>query len=65
MEELTAHYSLEELSTQTGFQLDELNQLLPGLNSDTELITPVKGDEFDVQRALDEIKEPETRYGDV
>lgn len=65
LEELSAHYSIEELSIQTGFQLDELNQLLPGLNSYTELITPVQEDEFDVQRALDEIKEPETRYGDV
>jgi ParB/RepB/Spo0J family partition protein len=65
LEELSAHYSIEELSIQTGFQMDELNQLLPGLNSDTELITPVQEDEFDVQRTLDEIKEPETRYGDV
>lgn len=65
LEELSAHYSIEELSLQTGFQMDELNQLLPGLNSDTELITPVQEDEFDVQRALDEIKEPESRYGDV
>lgn len=52
LEELSAHYSIEELSIQTGFQMDELNQLLPGLNSDTELIKPVQEDEFDVQRAL-------------
>ncbi|WP_235550028.1 ParB N-terminal domain-containing protein [Paenibacillus sp. Soil766] len=65
LEELSGFFTLEDISLQTGFQMDELNSLILGLNSDTELGTPVQEDDINVQRALDEIKEPETRYGDV
>jgi ParB/RepB/Spo0J family partition protein len=65
LEELSASYSLEELSTHAGFTMDELNGLLSALNTDTSIDAPVQEDDFDVQRALDEVKEPETRYGDI
>jgi ParB/RepB/Spo0J family partition protein len=65
IEELSNHFSLEEISLQTGYLPDELNNLLAGLPSDFEVDTPVVEDNFDVQQALDEIKEPETKYGDV
>ncbi|WLR50045.1 DNA methyltransferase [Bacillus tianshenii] len=65
LEELTAHFSLDEISVQTGYQKDELDQLLNGLETDTEIEEPVEEDEFDVQEALDEIQEAETQYGDV
>lgn len=42
LEKLSAYYSIEELSLHTGFQMDELNRLLPCLNADSELITPVQ-----------------------
>ncbi len=65
LEELTAHFSFEEISIQTGFTIDELDNLLQGLPADTEVDPPVTEDDFDVQHALDEIQEPETRRGDV
>ncbi|MGG3104068.1 site-specific DNA-methyltransferase [Bacillus amyloliquefaciens] len=45
----------------TGFSDEELLETLP---SDTEIDT-VEEDNFDVHTALDKIKEPETKYGDV
>ncbi|MGG4085223.1 ParB N-terminal domain-containing protein [Bacillus velezensis] len=45
----------------TGFSDEELLETLP---SDTEIDT-VEEDYFDVHTALDKIKEPETKYGDV
>ncbi|MEC1940130.1 site-specific DNA-methyltransferase [Bacillus velezensis] len=45
----------------TGFSDEELLETLP---SDTEIDT-VEEDNFDVHKALDKIKEPETKYGDV
>ncbi|MEN4815747.1 site-specific DNA-methyltransferase [Bacillus velezensis] len=45
----------------TGFSDEELLKTLP---SDTEIDT-VEEDNFDVHKALDKIKEPETKYGDV
>jgi DNA modification methylase len=49
----------------TGFDGEELEDLLSALPADTEPDEPVVDDEYDVQAALDAIKEPETRYGDV
>lgn len=65
IEELSIHFSLDDISAETGFRPDELTNLLAGLTTDFELDPPVVEDEFNVQRALDEIKEPETKYGDV
>lgn len=48
----------------TGFDEGELLELLTTLPVDTEVIT-VNEDDFDVQHALDDIKEPETKRGDV
>ncbi|HBZ09133.1 MAG TPA: DNA modification methylase [Bacillus bacterium] len=49
----------------TGFEEEELDDLIAILPSDTEIDDPVTEDEFDVQAALENIKEPETNYGDV
>jgi DNA modification methylase len=65
LEELSIHFSLEELSLQTGFQMNELDNILKGLPMDTDIEPPVEEDDFDVQRALDEIGDPETKRGDV
>ncbi|QGQ95851.1 DNA modification methylase [Paenibacillus psychroresistens] len=63
--ELSNHFSIEEISLQTGYLPDELNNLLAGLPTDYEIEHPVTEDNFDVQKALDDIKEPESKYGDV
>ncbi|OXM84760.1 DNA modification methylase [Paenibacillus rigui] len=65
LEELSAQYSLDEISLQTGYRQEELDNLLQGLPADTSIEPTAQDDNFDVQIALDEIKEPETRYGDV
>jgi DNA modification methylase len=65
LEELSVHFSLEELSIQTGYQARELDNILQGLPMNTDIDPPVEEDDFDVQRALDEIIEPETKRGDV
>jgi len=49
----------------TGFKQDELNELLDGLPSDTEIDEPVEEDDFDVEKEIENIVEPETNYGDV
>ncbi|MCV9949270.1 DNA modification methylase [Paenibacillus polymyxa] len=63
--ELSQHFSIADIALQTGFAVEELDDLLAGLPTDTDMDEPVTDDGFDVQRALDEIKEPETRRGDV
>ena len=65
LDELTAHFSLEEISVETGYQKDELTELLEGLPTDTDIDAPVEDDGFDVESALEDITEPETKYGDV
>ncbi|QRV09712.1 DNA modification methylase [Bacillus velezensis] len=50
--------------TLTGFSEEELEDLLLDVPEDSE-ISHVEEDDFDVQEALDNIKEPETKYGDV
>jgi DNA modification methylase len=47
----------------SGFSLDEITELLGP--ADTDIDSPVTDDEFDIQDALDKIKEPETKYGDI
>lgn len=51
----------------SGFDLEEFEDLAAefAVPQDEALDIPVTDDDFDVQRALDEIKEPETRCGDV
>lgn len=62
---------LEELQengadlTLSGFDDGEIEDLISTLPDVPEVETPVVEDDFDVQRALDDIKEPETRRGDV
>lgn len=65
VEELTASYSLEEISLETGLQMNELAGLLQGLAGDVDIADPVVEDKFDVGKALEKIREPETRRGDV
>lgn len=48
----------------TGFSEEEIEQVILQVE-DTEIEAPVVEDDFDVQKALDEIKEPETKYGDI
>ncbi|WP_327204689.1 ParB N-terminal domain-containing protein [Paenibacillus terrae] len=51
----------------SGFDLEEFEDLATefAVPQDEALELPVTDDDFEVQRALDEIKEPETRRGDV
>ncbi|MFS8213159.1 hypothetical protein ACLMCB_12220 [Paenibacillus sp. S29] len=51
----------------SAFDLEEFEDLAAefAVPQDEALDLPVTDDDFDVQRALDEIKEPETRRGDV
>jgi ParB-like chromosome segregation protein Spo0J len=58
---------LGELLALSGFDLEEFEDLAGefAVPQDEALDLPVTDDDFDVQRALDEIKEPETRRGDV
>lgn len=49
----------------TGFNQEELDDLLNHLPTDTEVDEPVEEDNFDVEEALEKIIEPETNYGDV
>jgi DNA modification methylase len=48
-----------------GFDVDELEALIGIEDSDFDVDPQVQEDDFDVQDALDKIKEPESRYGDI
>jgi DNA modification methylase len=50
--------------TLTGFDQEEVMELLSEYQN-IEVEEPVQDDGFDVEKALDKIKEPETRYGDI
>jgi DNA modification methylase len=50
--------------TLTGFDQEEVTELLSEYQN-IEVEEPVQDDGFDVEKALDEIKEPVTRYGDI
>jgi ParB/RepB/Spo0J family partition protein len=65
LDELAVHFSLEDISVQTGYEKENLQQILSDLPHDTDMEEPVEEDDFDVQEALDRIKEPETKYGEV
>lgn len=49
----------------TGFEQEDLDDLLSNIPADTEVDDPVEEDDFDVEGAIENIKEPETNYGDV
>lgn len=49
----------------TGFDTEELNDLISSMPDEVEKNPIVNEDNFDVQKALDEIKVPETYRGDV
>lgn len=49
----------------SGFDDEEISDLVSSLPSDTMIEDPVEEDGFDVDQALDQINEPETRRGDV
>lgn len=49
----------------SGFDDGEIEDLISTLPDVPEVETPIVEDDFDVQRALDDIKEPETRHGDI
>ena len=49
----------------SGFEQEEIEDLISGLPDALDIETPVVEDDFDVQQALDSITEPETRRGDV
>ncbi|WP_337472816.1 hypothetical protein [Paenibacillus elgii] len=53
--------------TLSGFDIEEIDSLKNdfGMDNVIEIDPPVTEDDFDVQRALDKIQEPETRRGDV
>ncbi|WP_426450651.1 ParB N-terminal domain-containing protein [Paenibacillus sp. S-38] len=61
--ELSDFYSLDEISTYTGFTLTELNTVIDGLETDTEMDPQVEDDGFDLEGAVGEIKEPQTKPG--
>jgi DNA modification methylase len=65
LEELAVHFSIDDILIQTGYEKEELRQILSDLPQDTDTEEPVEEDKFDVQEALDNIKVPETKYGDV
>jgi DNA modification methylase len=63
LDELQAGGAELELS---GFEADEIGDLIASLPRDgPDVEDPVVEDDFDVGRALEQIKEPETRRGDV
>lgn len=49
----------------SGFDQDEIGELIAALPEVPDIEEPVVEDEFDVEKALNGIKEPETRRGDV
>lgn len=49
----------------SGFETDEIGELIGRLPTDTEVVVPVVEDEFDVGKALEQIQKPLTRRGDV
>lgn len=48
-----------------GFETDEIEAMISRLPERSELRDPVVDDDFDVGQALDRIKDPDTRRGDV
>ena len=50
--------------TLTGFDQEEVTELLSEYQY-IEVEAPVQNDGFDIEKALDDIKEPETKYGDI
>lgn len=49
----------------SGFEQEEIEDLVSALPEVPDIEDPVVEDDFDVEKALDDIKEPETQRGDV
>jgi len=49
----------------SGFEFEEIEQLISSLPDSLGMENPVVEDDFDVQKALDNIKDPDTQRGDV
>lgn len=49
----------------SGFEADEIESLIESLPCNVEVREPVVEDNFDVEEALEQIKQPETKRGDV
>ncbi|UAT31952.1 DNA modification methylase [Bacillus badius] len=65
LESLLADLSTSDIDISlTGFSLEELDELLGPVDIESE-IDLVNEDSFDVEKALSEIKEPETKNGDI
>ncbi|BBP90965.1 hypothetical protein BsIDN1_45830 [Bacillus safensis] len=65
LEKLLTELKDNNLDLETiGFTEEEYEDLLDSVSIENEIVI-VEEDNFDVQEALDNIKEPETKYGDV
>ncbi|MBU8728298.1 site-specific DNA-methyltransferase [Bacillus pumilus] len=65
LEKLLTELKDNNLDLETvGFTKEEYEDLLDSVSIENEIVI-VEEDNFDVQEALDNIKEPETKYGDV
>ncbi|MED5223191.1 site-specific DNA-methyltransferase [Bacillus safensis] len=65
LEKLLTELKDNNLDLETiGFSEEEYDDLLDSVSIENEIVI-VEEDNFDVQEALDNIKEPETKYGDV
>ncbi|MGM0967147.1 MAG: site-specific DNA-methyltransferase [Bacillota bacterium] len=65
LEKLLTELKDNNLDLETiGFTEEEYEDLLDSVSIENEIVV-VEEDNFDVQEALDNIKEPETKYGDV
>ncbi|UVI28180.1 DNA modification methylase [Paenibacillus spongiae] len=63
--ELSLHFHIDDLSNHTGYSVDELNRIIEELPNDISVPVLVEDDGFDVNKALDTIREPITKRGDV
>lgn len=64
IQELSVHFSLEEISLESGYTSDELDRLIEGLSIEIDdPDTTIEEDDFDLDEALESITEPETKYG--
>jgi len=63
IDDLAEHFSLEDMSIQTSYDNESLQEMIDHLHTDYDQV--VEEDHFDVQQALVEMEESETNYGDV
>ncbi|MCJ8015240.1 ParB N-terminal domain-containing protein [Paenibacillus sp. KQZ6P-2] len=63
--ELSQHFSISDLSSETGFSNESLTKLIETFVDDTEHLAPIEDDDFDVENELNNIVEPITKRGDI